>query len=413
MRFAFRFVLAACAALVHFAPVAAEEITPAPISSPGEESFRLGELQKSIEAAFLTGDFVGLGVAVVRGGETRFLKTWGVLEAGGSTPVTPETVFRLASLSKGFAGTLAGMAMTEGLLSPSDKATKFAPTLKLPGGAEAALELGHLLSHQTGLPPNAYDNLLEEGTPVADIYPKYRNVTLICPVGACYSYQNIAFDVAGLAISSAYGAPYADIAAEKLFRPLGMTRTSIGESALYAGGNFAKPHKRDRTSRRAATYGPWRAIDVKTAYYTIPAAGGVNSSLRDMTRWLKAQMGAAPSVVPSAVLDLIHAPRVVSPAETARMRQVSPRFKAAQYAFGWRLYNYGGAPVIAHAGTVDGYAAQIAFLPQQDAGIVILANARSRRLWRILPTFLDLELGLPRENWLELQTEPAVAGAGK
>ncbi len=292
MKVAFRFVLAACASLVPSAPAAAEEIAAAaPIASPGEESFRLSELEKSIDAAFATGDFVGLGVAVVRRGETRFLKTWGVLEAGGSAPVTPDTVFRIASLSKGFAGTLAGMAMTEGLLSPSDPATRFAPTLKLAGGAESALELGHLLSHQTGLPPNAYDNLLEEGTPVADIYPKYKGVKLICPVGGCYSYQNIAFDIAGAAISSAYGAPYAEVAAQKLFRPLGMTRTSIGEAPLYASGNFARPHKRDRLSKREDDYGPWRAIPVKAPYYAIPAAGGVNASLVDMTRWLKAQMG--------------------------------------------------------------------------------------------------------------------------
>jgi beta-lactamase class C len=301
--------------------------------------------------------------------------------------------------------------MTEGLLSPSDPATRFAPGLKLAGGAETRLELGHLLSHQTGLPPNAYDNLLEAGTPVADIYPKYKGVKLICPVGGCYSYQNITFDVAGLAVSSAYGSPYDEVAAARIFRPLGMTRTSIGEAALYAGGNFARPHKRDRLSKAEDDYGPWRVIPIKAPYYAIPAAGGVNASLLDMTRWLKAQMGGASDVVPPAVLDLIHTPRVVSPAESARMRQVSPRFRAAQYAFGWRIYNYEGAEVIAHAGTVDGYAAQIAFLPEENAGIVILANARSKRLWRILPTFLDLELGLPREDWLEIEaTETTAAG---
>ncbi len=92
---------------------------------------------------------------------------------------------------------------------------------------------------------------------------------------------------------------------------------------------------------------------------------------------------------------------------------MSPRFRAAQYAFGWRLYNYGGAQVISHSGTVDGYAAQIAWLPETDAGIVILANARPRRIWRILPSFLDLELGLPREDWLELVEDDAGATGTK
>lgn len=388
-------------------------LTKAAAASPGADDYLNDQLGAAIDAAFATGEFVGLGVAVVRGGETRFLKTWGVLEAGGTQKVTPDTVFRLASLSKGFAGTLAGMAMTEGLLAPTDPATRFAPGLRLAGGAETSLQLGHLLSHQTGLPPNAYDNLLEAGTPVADIYPKYKSVKLICPVGKCYSYQNIAFDVAGLAVSSAYGKPYADVAAERLFRPLGMTRTSIGEAPLYASGNYARPHKRDRLSKAEDDYGPWRAIPVKAPYYAIPAAGGVNTSLVDMTRWLKAQMGKSPDVVSPAVLSLVHAPRIIAPAETARMRQVSPRFRAAQYGFGWRIYSYEGAPLIAHAGTVDGYAAQIAMLPEKDAGIIILANARSKRLWRILPTFLDLELGLPREDWLEVEDDGAASPGAK
>lgn len=395
-------------------PVAASVVGPVAASaSPGEESYRLGELERSIDAAFETGDFVGLGVAVVRDGETRFLKTWGLLEAGGAEKVTPETVFRIASLSKGVAASLAGVAMTEGLLAPDDAALPYAPGLALAGGAEHALTLGHLLSHQTGLPPNAYDNLLEADVPVDEILPKYKGVKLICPVGKCYSYQNIAFDIVGRALSSVYELPYEALAEERLFAPLGMTTASVGEEGLARHGNWARPHVRDRLARGSEKYGPWRATRVKPAYYRTPAAGGVNASLLDMTLWLKAQMGGAPGVLSPAALALIHAPRVISPAESARIRSVSPRFKAAQYGFGWRLYNYGGAPVVSHSGTVDGYAAQIAFLPEQEVGIVLLSNSRSRRIWRILPTFLDLELGLPREDWLEIEDSAApVAGGG-
>ena len=382
-------------------------------ASPGAEDYAIREFEKALDAAFATGDFVGLSVAIVKGGKTEFLKSWGVVEAGGAAPVTPATVFRIGSLSKGFASSLAGLAMTEGLLSPEDPAIKFAPGLRLAGGAEKSLQLGHLLSHQTGLPPNAYDNLLEANVPVADIYPKYRDVKPICGVGKCYSYQNIAYDIAGLAVSSAYGMPYAEALKARIFAPLGMTTASADEAGLAASGDFARPHVRSPVKGGGADdFGPWRSVAVKPAYYRIPAAGGVNASILDMAEWLKAQMGHAPQVLPAATLDLIHAPRVMSPSETARIRTVSPRFHAAQYAFGWRLYNYGGAEVIAHAGTVEGYAAQIAWLPEHDAGIVLLSNSRSKRLWRILPTFLDLELQLPREDWLDIGgREAAVAGA--
>jgi beta-lactamase class C len=408
-----RFFLAPAAASFAFLATAAAQEPPVSLVPPtaveATQAARLGEFEAALDAAFATGDFVGLSVAVVKGGETTFLKSWGVTEIGGA-PVTPDSVFRVGSLSKGFTGALAGLAMGEGKLSPTDPATRFAPSLKLVGGAEKSLELGHLLSHQTGLPPNAYDNLLEAGTPVADIYPKYRSVKLICPVGKCYSYQNIAFDVAGRAISSAYGISFADALEMRLFAPLGMESASADEAGLSATGNWARPHVRERLKGEGEVFGPWRQAPVKPTYWRVPAAGGVNASARDMAQWLKAVTGHAPGTLPRETLDLIFTPRTNSPGENVRMRSVSPRFKAAQYAFGWRRYAYEGVPLIAHSGTVEGYGAQIAFLPEQDVGVVILANARSKRLWRILPTFLDIELGLPREDWLAL-AEGAATGS--
>ncbi len=386
-------------------------IVPAAAVEDGEEA-RLEEFEAVLDAAFATGDFVGLGVAVVKGGETQLLKTWGVVEIGGAA-VTPETVFRVGSLSKGFTAALAGKAMTEGLLSPSDPVTRFAPALRLAGGAERSLELGHLLSHQTGLPPNAYDNLLEAGAPLAEIYPKYRGVKLICPVGECYAYQNIAFDAARLAIVSAFGESFSFALEKRLFAPLGMKSASADEAGLSASGDWARPHVRDRVKGAENSFGPWRETSIKPVYWRVPAAGGVNASIRDMAGWLKAQMGYAPETLSRETLDLIFTPRVNSPGENVRMRNVSPRFKAAQYAFGWRRYAYEGEPVVAHSGTVEGYGAQIAFLPERDTGVVILSNARSRRLWRILPAFLDIELGLAREDWLALQGDSASTAGSK
>ena len=397
----------AAALITLVAPALAQGPVRPSVELAPEARERLAELEGRIDAAFATGDFVGLAVAVVKGGDTVFMKTWGSRDTETGAPVTPQTTFRIASLSKAFAATLAAEAMIEGARSPETPVAPFAPGLVMAGGAEAKLTLADVLSHRTGLPPNAYDNLLEDGLSPTAIYPKYRGVKLICPVGDCYAYQNIHYDIAGRAISSVYGAPYETLVEERLFAPLAMTTASLGRSGLYETGDFALPHKRDRLSKAPDIYGPWRAIEVKEPYYRTPAAGGVNASITDMAQWLKAQMGHAPDVLSDDVLDLIHAPRVVTPAENVRMRPVWTRFRGAQYGLGWRIYAYEGAHLIAHAGTVDGYAAQIAFLPEQDAGIVILANARSRRMFRIMPTFLDIELGLPREDWLALEDSGA------
>lgn len=384
------------------------QLTPfvGPVS---RETSQLAELDETLERAMDSGDFVGFAVAIVRGDETIFLKTYGKTEIGDGAPVTPGTLFRIGSLSKGFASSLVGLAVTEGTLSLDAHAVDFAPTLTLPNGGEKTLTLAQLLSQRTGLPPNAYDNLLEAGVAPAAILSQYRKVTPICPIGTCYAYQNVTYDIAGRALAETYHEPYADLIAERLFTPLGMKTASYGVSALTQSADWARPHLRKRQKDKNAPPNPWRAVDVKTPYYAVPAAGGVNASIRDMAQWLKAQIGETPEVLPPAVLDLIHAPRVDTPSESRRMRRVMANLRASKYGYGWRIYDYGGTRVIAHGGSVDGYGAQIAFIPELETGIVILSNTRTKRLWSIAPMFLDLTLGLPRKDWLALEETETVA----
>jgi beta-lactamase class C len=103
------------------------------------------------------------------------------------------------------------------------------------------------------------------------------------------------------------------------------------------------------------------------------------------------------------VLEDLHAPLIESKAETRRWRAYHGRMLDSFYGLGWRIYDYAGHQVISHTGGVEGYMAQIAFLPESDTGIVILANAHATRTGRILPTFLDMELGLPDMDWLMLK----------
>jgi len=377
----------------------------APMALASPEDQQLAEFEANLDRVMDTGDFVGLAVAVVRNGKTAFLKTWGETEIGGGEAVTANTRFRIASLSKAFASSLVGLAVADGKLSLDMAATKFAPELLMPGGAEKSMTLDILLSQRTGLPPNAYDNILEMGVPPAKILPQYRKVKPTCGVGQCYTYQNVTYDIAGRALSEVYGEPYALLVEERLFIPLGMETASLGSAALLASGDWAKPHMRRRQRNPDLPPNPWEVGEVKEPYYSTPAAGGVNASITDMAQWLKAQMGDTPEILSSTVLDMVHKPRINSPSETRRTRRVMEHLRSSQYAYGWRVYDYAGFEVIAHSGAVDGYGAQILFIPELDAGMVVLSNARTKRLWGIAPMFLDLTLGLPKKDWLSLEDE--------
>lgn len=427
-----RILFAASAAfLIHLIPSAHAQEEPARPAGPtmlstafspdGLAEARLRKFEAQLDKAARTDDFVGLAVAVVRHGQVEMLRTYGVTEIGGSSPVTPHTTFRIASLSKGFAATLAGMAMEEGLLAPDTPVSPYVPAYALKGDAQKLVTVEELLSHRVGLPPNAYDNLLEAGVPVADILRRYRSVAPICRVGTCYAYQNVSYNIIGDVLAAVYGKPYEEIVRERIFEPLGMRDASLGRAGLSARGDWARPHARERLPDDPLSFTPWRAVEMSDAYYHVPAAGGVNASIADMARWLAAQMGAAPDVLPPAALDRIHAPLVETKAETRRWRSLASRLTATSYGMGWRIYDYAGETVVNHSGGVEGYGAQIAFLPKQDIGVVILSNTRAKRVWRILPAFLDAELGLEDEDWLGLEHETAddageleeLTGAGK
>lgn len=95
-------------------------------------------------------DIVGLSVAVIENGEIRFAKGYGVTELGGP-PVTDETVFRWASLSKGVAASQVAILAGEARLNLSDTVSKFKTSLRLPGGGETQATLEDVLSHRLGI----------------------------------------------------------------------------------------------------------------------------------------------------------------------------------------------------------------------------------------------------------------------
>jgi beta-lactamase class C len=330
---------------------------------------------------------VGLAVAVVRDGQPTLIRTYGPRELGGSEPIDPQTIFRVASLSKGFATGLVAQLVAEGKLKLDAPAAAYAPDLELKDPRQLAkVTLENVMSHRLGLPPNAYDNLLEAGLSPARILRRLDEVKPICKVGECYGYQNVAFNILADAIEAADGRPVDQSMAARIFQPLGMNTASLGLEGLKVTGNWARPHRRRKGKS-------WRLVPVRERYYRLPAAAGINASIKDMTRWLAAQMGSAPEVLSPEMLSMLHKPRVETPGQKHRIRNFLT-VKSAHYGLGWRIYDFEGETVISHTGSVDGYATQIAFLPDRKAGVVLLCNSRSQSFYTLAPAFLRLELGL-------------------
>lgn len=346
-------------------------------------------------------EIVGLAVAVIERGEITFAKGYGVTEFGGE-PVTQDTVFRWASLSKGVAATEVAILAEQSRLSLTDTVAKFRTSLRLPGGGEKKATLEDVLSHRLGILPNAYDTRLEDGRDPAEIRKSLGTLKPVCAVGECHTYQNVAYDSIAEVIEDVTHSKYADAIRTSVFEPIGMVTASIGRAGLQNSRSWARPH-----TKRANDPGRPKKKAVTDYYYRVPAAGGVNGSILDLARYARAHMGLEPDVVSERALEWLQTPRIYTRREQSSMsRRYRGTVRDARYGLGWRIYKYGeaGARVVGHRGAVEGYRSFILFDPDMDTGVVILWNSSSRKPNGIGFEVMDMAYNIPHRDWAGLDS---------
>jgi beta-lactamase class C len=332
----------------------------------GPSTIDYRRLDERLQLLMQEPSMVGLAVAIVENGEIRFVKGYGITYAGGNEPVTPETIFRWASVSKGVAGDMVAKLADQGRLSLYEPVAKYAPSLRLPGGNEHRATISDLLSHRLGLFSHANDSKLEDGLNPRFLRGDLASLNAICPPGQCHAYQNVAYDAASEIVEKVTGKTYEQAVQEQLFLPLGMSSATMSRQGLVGAKNWARPHRGGKTSK---------PVEVTEPYYRVPAAGGVNSSIKDLAVWMQAQMGEEPEILSPRVLASVQTPRANTPGEMGRMRKFRERLTKATYGLGWRIYDYAGHTIVGHRGGVTGYRSLVMFDPVKKSGVVALWNS--------------------------------------
>ncbi|MHA6287540.1 serine hydrolase domain-containing protein [Maricaulis sp. CAU 1757] len=359
------------------------------LSPPVQVPDYIATLQQRLDQAMQDDKVVGLAVAVLEAGRPVLVYTRGETAAGTGDPVTPQTVFRAASVSKTFTGTLLGILEEQGLLNLN--APIPGEVMRVQGVRQPSLL--ELVSHRSGLPPNAYDLKLEEGQNIQRIRDQLLNVNRVCSVGECYTYQNVAFAAVEAPIEAATGMTYAQALETFVFRPFGLPSASVGVEMMELSDSYARPHRGWRRSRNVAG-------DPASAYDNVAAAGGVNVSLEDMIRWAQVQLGLAPGLSQD-VRERIHEPITDSLTETRRRGMLRERVSQTWYGLGWRIYDWEGRTLVLHQGYLSGYGAQIILEPETGWAFVALWNSDNRPAWWLWPTAMDLHAGTGPGNWLD------------
>ncbi|MBF0105911.1 MAG: beta-lactamase family protein [Deltaproteobacteria bacterium] len=357
------------------------------------------DFDRYIETTRTTWDVPGIAVAVVKDGRTVFIKGYGVRDLATGKKVDSHTVFQLASLSKTFASTLAGVLSDRGRLKWDAPVNRYLPQLLI-GSEEQTkqITLRHILSHTTGFPAHAGDPRIEGAEGFDAIIKSFEKLKILYPPGKVFDYQNVIYSLSGSVIEKVLGMSYSEAVQSYLFWPLNMNDASLGFDSLIQTNNRAVPYRYVNGGHVAVAY--------SKNYYTVLPAAGVNASIADMAEWIKLHTGSTKptwdmtgAIIGSATLSMIHKPFVSSPAETHRMRRYTGRVDKTYYGLGWRIYHYGGHNVICHAGMLNGFKSLLSFSPETHTGIVLLSNSTSPVLGIIRSYFFDQLFDLSFVDW--------------
>ncbi len=314
----------------------------------------ISEIEQIVQNAMEDRDIPGLSLVIVREGEPVYIKGFGYANLEKQTPVTPETLFEIASTSKAFTALAALKLEEEGKINFDDPVSKYLPWFHVTfEGKKVPVTLRQVI-HQTGgiaqyavsnIPRSNADDALEQSV---------RNLSgfeLLEAPGTEFSYATINYDIIGLIIQEVSGMSFEEYVTTQVLQPLGMNQSRVGidrDNPLMAKG-----YKNGFFSPRPYDPPPYRGNN---------PAGYVITNGKDFARWLQAQMGLVETEL-YPLMQKSHLPNM----------RVLPFGGGTLYGMGWMLHKFGDDQV-EHSGANPTFGAHIAFSPSQKIGIAILMN---------------------------------------
>ncbi|WP_006241445.1 serine hydrolase [Mycolicibacterium tusciae] len=337
----------------------------------------------------------GMAVAVVHQGKTVYSKGFGVKDVKTGDKIDTDTVFQLASLSKPLTSTVVAHQVGVDAIGWDTPIVSKLPWFALSDPVVTQMvTVGDMLSHRSGLPDHAGDMLEDIGHDRRYVLDRLRDFPLD-PFRISYAYTNYGFTSGAEAVAASAGKPWDVLADDVLFDPLGMPSTSYRFADYESRANRAIGH--------IHVDGSYEPRYIRDADPQAPA-GGVSSSVNDMTRWLAMVLANGKHdgkqiVDADALLPAITPQIVSSPAS-------EPAMRSGFYGFGFNTGTTSGARTeLSHSGAFElGAGTNFVILPSADVAIVALTNATPSGVPEALTAqFADLvQFGEVREDWYGL-----------
>ena len=357
-------------------PGAAEEdlsaVSPAPL-----EGERLRRFDQFVAEARDKMKVPGVVVSVVQHGHVVFERGYGVRELGKPASVDPDTLMLIGSTTKPMTTLLMAKLVDEGRFRWETPVTELMPSFALGDAkATAVITMQHLVCACTGMPRRDFELLFDYGKATPEkLLDSLKTMAPTTGFGETFQYSNQLVAAAGFVVghllepARPVGEAYDTAMQRKVFDPIGMKSTTLSFERALRVPNRASPHGR--------TLGfVLEPLPIGEERFLLPLrpSGGAWSNARDLSRLLLTELarGQAPDGT-----------RVVSEANLVKrwQPQVATQDKGS-YGLGWGIGDKKGIRCIQHGGDTLGFSSLLAFYPDKDLGLVVLANAQSPGAFR-------------------------------
>jgi CubicO group peptidase (beta-lactamase class C family) len=379
------------ALLSAFATVGATALAATPrnarAAETGQAAAAIDLFAQQVMAAF-PGE-PGLGITVVEDGQITLAKGYGVRRMGGTDQVTDATLFGVASNTKAFTAAALAMLVEAGKVEWDAPVTKYLPSFEMSDPVVTRLmTVRDLLCHRSGLTLGAGDLMIWPN-------PTHSRAEIVAglkylPIGTGfrtgYAYDNVLYVVAGEVIAAVTGAPWEVFIQQRILGPLNMT-DSVPLPSLIGERPRAEPHARMGPPVRGL--GPQTVLPFDGSFDSAGAAGGLNTSPRDIGKWLQVQLGLG--TTPGGVKLWTEAsaremwkPHTLTAWSDGPTSENPVRPTMQAYGLGWFVHDHRGERLVWHTGGLAGFISYTGLLPGRRSGIMVMTNAEEAPVFRSL-----------------------------
>ncbi len=320
----------------------------------------------------------GVAIAVVKDGEIIYSGGCGTKELGKDDPVNTETLFCLGSSTKAFTSFAAGLLVDEGVLDWRKPISDYIPWFRLKDeNASQNVDVLDLLTHRSGLPKHPLCREIQPGSKKEFV----KRVGYLNNSGGLrerWQYSNINYIIVTCIIEEITGKSWNEYYKENIFEPLEMSRTYCNVAGAIEDGNIAKPYLEKDT------------VIEKMGYYhdsILSGAGTIYSNVDDMANWLIMHLNKGiyneNQLMNQRTISSMHIPHSATPWPVSY-----PELFYNSYGLGWFVTSYRGHLHIHHGGVLMGYSAMVSFMPEYNAGVVVLANLNGTKLTDIIEKYV-------------------------